>query len=141
MIFNDFDIKTFIWRVGSVYCTIDESNPTPVYVLEDADDVLQCGFESSSLEWFVYNGGKWNILASKGDVIDDSKYSVSKNPSTGLYYRLHILNVGVSDVNMHRCVGNVNRRIELFYLMLYFLGRCDYILGIFKVGQIIYSCS
>jgi hypothetical protein len=28
------------------------------------------------------------IIADKGDTINGSKYSVSKNPSTGLYYRL-----------------------------------------------------
>jgi hypothetical protein len=38
----------------------------------------------------VYNGGLWDIVANSGDVIDSSKYSVSKNPLTGLYYRLHI---------------------------------------------------
>jgi hypothetical protein len=43
----------------------------------------------------VHNGGSWDIIASAADVIDNSKYLTSKNPSTGLYYRLHILNVGV----------------------------------------------
>jgi hypothetical protein len=44
-----------------------------------------------NLTWQVYNGGC--VITA---VI--TKYSVSKNPSTGLYYRLHILNVGVSDL-------------------------------------------
>ena len=88
----------------------------------------------------MYNDGGWAIIADRGGTIGDSKYSVSKNPPTGLYCRLHILNAIVSDANMYRCVGNVNGRIELFYLMLDFLGRCNYILGIYKVGDIIYSC-
>jgi hypothetical protein len=44
LIFN-----TFIWHVGSVYCISDILNPTPVYVVQGDDAVLQCGFESSSL--------------------------------------------------------------------------------------------
>ena len=119
--------------VGGVYCTSDISNPTPVYVVQGGDAVPQCGFENNGLGWHVYNDGGWAIIADRGDTIGDSTYSVSKKPPTGLYCI-------VSDVNMYRCVGNINGRIELFYLMLYFLGRCNYILGIFKVGQIIYSC-
>ena len=42
-------------------------------------------------------------VAIDGDAIDDSKYLVSKNTLTGLYYRLHILNVGVSDLMKYRC--------------------------------------
>ena len=86
MILNDFDIKIIFLCVGSVYCTSDVSNPTPVYVVEGGEAVLQCGFESSGHSWYVYNGGHWNIIADKGDTINGSKYSVSTNPSTGLYY-------------------------------------------------------
>ena len=43
-------------------------------------------------------------VASGADAVDGSKYSVSKNPSTGLYYRLHILNVGVSDLTNYNVV-------------------------------------
>jgi hypothetical protein len=42
-------------------------------------------------------------VASASLTINNSKYSVSRNPSTELYYRLHILNVGISDVKKHRC--------------------------------------
>jgi len=115
--------------VGGVYCTSDISNPTPVSVVQGGDAVPQCGFENNGLSWHVYNDGGWAIIADRGDTIGDSTYSVSKNPPTGL----HCI---VSDVNMYRCVGNINGRIELFYLMLYFLGRCNYILGIFKVGKL-----
>jgi hypothetical protein len=132
MIFNDFDIKTFIWCVVSVYCTSDVSNPTPVYAVLGGDDVLQCGFESSSLEWFVYNGGKWNIIASRGDVTDDSKYSTYKNPLTGLYYRLHIKNIVVSDLKQYRCSGPFNGGIPSFYLQLILIGMCNYTLDIFS---------
>jgi hypothetical protein len=31
----------------------------------------------------VYNGGSADAVAVGGDVLDDSKYSLSKNPSTG----------------------------------------------------------
>jgi hypothetical protein len=51
----------------------------------------------------VYNGGSVITVASGADAVNGSKYSVSKNPSTGLYYRLHILNVGVSNIKKHRC--------------------------------------
>ena len=68
--------------------------------------------------------GRWVYIAFDGDVIDRSKYSVSKNPLTGLYYRLHIQNVGVSDVKKYRCEGIVNAVIQQFYLELDLLGRC-----------------
>jgi len=51
----------------------------------------------------VYNGSSVDIIASGADVIDNSIYLASKKPSTGLYYKLHILNVGVSDIKKHRC--------------------------------------
>ena len=82
----------------------------------------------------MHNGDSVDIIADGGTVIDNSKYSTSKNPLTGLYYRLHILNVGVSDVKKHRCEGNVNGRIKVFYLQLYLSGRRNYALVIFKVG-------
>ena len=67
---------------------------------------------------------KWVNIASGGDVIDGSKNSVSKNPWTGLYYRLHILNVGESDIKKYRYEGFVNAVIQQFYLELDLLGRC-----------------
>ena len=82
----------------------------------------------------MHNGDSVDIIADGGAVIDNSKYSTSKNSLTGLYYRLHILNVGVSDVKKYRCEGNVNGRIKFFYLQLYLLGRRNYALVIFKVG-------
>ena len=74
--------------------------------------------------WQGYNGGGWVNIASDGDVADSNKYSVSTNPSTGLYYILHILNVGVSDVKKYRCEGIVNGAIQQFYINLDLLGRC-----------------
>jgi hypothetical protein len=38
------------------------------------------------MDWYVYNGGRRNVIADGGDTINVSKYSTSKNP-TGLYYR------------------------------------------------------
>ena len=80
----------------------------------------------------MYNGGIQKVIADGDDTINDSKYSTSKNPSSGLYYRLHILNVGVSDLKKYICETVVNGGIQYFYLQLIFLGRCNYILVIFK---------
>ena len=125
-----------------MYCTNDESNPTPVYVIQGGEAILQCDFESSSLSWHVYNGGSRDIIASGSDVLDGSKYSTFKNPS-GLYYRLHILNVGESDVKKYRCSGTANGEIKTFFLQLILIGRCYYILVIFKckTERSVWSCQ
>ena len=109
-----------------------------MYVVQGGEAVLQCGFESSRLSWYVYNGGSWDIIASGGAVTDYSKYSVSKNPSTEQYYRLHILNVGVSDIKKYRCEALVNEMIQDFYLQLILSGRCYHKLAIFKERNILY---
>ena len=70
----------------------------------------------------MYNGGIWITIAVGGDTIEDSKYSTSKNPSTGLYYRLRVLNVGVSDVKKYSCDGVVNGMIQNFYFQLILIG-------------------
>ena len=49
-------------------------NPTPVYVVDGSDSVLQCGFESSNLNWDVYYGVGWDNIAYRSDIIDNSKY-------------------------------------------------------------------
>ena len=99
--------------MGSVCCTSDESNPTPAYVVEGGEAVLQCEFENSSLIWQVYNDGSVGVVANNQDMTDSYKYSTSKNPSTGLYYILHIKNVGVSAVMKHRCDEVVNGVIPI----------------------------
>ena len=71
-------------------------------------------------------------VASGADTVDGSKYSVSKNPSTGLYYRLLIKNVGVSDLKKYRCNARI---VQHFYLQLDVLGRYNYTLVIIKVGE------
>ena len=121
-----------ILSIGSVHCTSDVSNPTPVYVVEGGEAVLQCGFVSYSLEWHVYNGSNVDIIASRADTINDSKYSTSTNETTGLYYRLHIKNVEVSDVKKYRCSGPVDGKLQVFYLQLILKGKCRYRLVIFK---------
>jgi hypothetical protein len=88
----------------------------------------------------VHNGGSWDIIASAADVIDNSKYLTSKNPSTGLYYRLHILNVGVSDVTKYRCSGVVNDMYQNIYLQLILLGRCNYTSEVSKENRRFYCC-
>jgi len=104
--------------------------------VEGGEAVLQCGFESSRLLWRVYTGGNEDSVANGADTIDNFKYSTSKNPSSGLYYRLHILNVGASDVKKYRCDGVVNEMIQSFYLQLILFGRCNYTSVIFKVWKI-----
>ena len=116
-------LKQSLWIAGflfcgSVYCTSDINNPTQVYVVEGGEAVLQCGFGSSRLSWRVYNGGQWKSIASGNDINDKSKYKVSTNPTTGLYYRLHILNVGMSDVKQYRCQATINGEKREFYLKL-----------------------
>ena len=83
----------------------------------------------------MYDGGSVTTVAIDGDVIDDSKYSVSKNPSTGLYYRLRILNVEVSDIQKYKCQGLVNGVNQYFYIQLDVLGGCSYILIICQVRE------
>ena len=85
------------------------------------------------MSWYVYNGLIWNIIADGGSVINVSKYSTSKNPTTEQYYILHILNVGVSDVKKYKCEAAINGDVQSFYLQLNLIGRCNYTLGIFKV--------
>ena len=75
-------------------------------------------------------------VTSGSAVIDSSKYSVSKNPSTGLYYRLHILNVGMSDIKKHRCENTDNGAILSLYLQLILFGRCNYTSVVSKVWKI-----
>ena len=76
----------------------------------------------------MYNDGNYNPVAAGGTTINDTKYSTSRNSSTRLYYRLHILNVGMSDVKKYRCQAAQN---QVFYLKLDFLGMCSYKLVIF----------
>ena len=89
----------------------------------------------------MYNGGSADIIASGSVVIDNSKYLTSKNPLTGLYYRLHVLNVGVSDLKKYRCEGFVNRKFQTFYIHLDLLGRCNYTFVIFMVGNFAFLVS
>ena len=80
----------------------------------------------------MYNGGSVITVASGADTVDGSKYSVSMNPLTGQYYRLHILNVGVSDIEKHRCKASI---FQNFYIKLDALGIYNYSLVILKVGE------
>jgi hypothetical protein len=66
--------------------------------------------------WQVYSGGSLDVVANEAITIDDSKYSASKNSSSGKYYRLSIKNAGVSDAKKYRCGG----LIQYFYLKIYF---------------------
>ena len=72
----------------------------------------------------MYNGVISNPVASGNAVSNSSKYNVSKIPSTGLYYRLHILKVGVSDLKVYGCEAVINGVVQYFYLQLDLLGRC-----------------
>jgi hypothetical protein len=83
----------------------------------------------------VHNGGSVDIIESGAHVIDNSKYLTSTNPSTGLYYRLHLLNVGVSDVKQYRCQA-YNEMIQIFYLQLILLDSYNYTSVVSKVWKI-----
>ena len=83
----------------------------------------------------MYNDGELNIIASGSATINDSKYSVSKNPLTRMYYRLHILNVEVSDVKKYRC-----GKLQYFYLQLILIGRCNTMVIYNVVNQRFYCC-
>ena len=61
----------------------------------------------------MYNGGSVGVVANNQAMIGDYRYSTSRNPSTGLYYILHIKNVGVSDVMKHRCDEVINGGIPI----------------------------
>jgi hypothetical protein len=63
-----------------------------------------------------------NVIASGNDINDKSKYSVYTNPSTGLYYRLHILNVRLSDLRTYVCQAVANGVVQYFYLQLILIG-------------------
>ena len=80
----------------------------------------------------MYTGGSVITVACGADTVDGCKYSVSMNPSTGLYYRLHILNIGVSDIKKHICTAS---NFQDFYIKLDVLGRYNYSLVILKVGE------
>jgi hypothetical protein len=62
-------------------------------------------------------------VASGAFTINEDKYSVSKNPSSGQYNRLHILNVRGSDAKKYSCRGVVNGQTKDFFLQLDLLGR------------------
>ena len=76
----------------------------------------------------MYNGEQVKAVAAGSSVTDGTKHSVSTNPATGLYYKLHVKNVDMSDLKTYRCQAGVDL---LFYLMLVLLGMCNYLLVIF----------
>jgi hypothetical protein len=59
----------------SVNCSSDISNPTPVYVVQGGEAVLQCGFESNFLDWYVHNGGSVDIIESGAHVPPCTTYT------------------------------------------------------------------
>jgi hypothetical protein len=134
-------INEYFQFIGNICCTNDESKPTPVYVVQGGEAVLQCAFRSDDLSWNMLKDDNFNnIIASAADTIDSSKYSTSTYLSTGLYYRLHILNVEVSDVKKYRCDGIINGVRQIFYLQLDLIGRCNYILVIFNEVKQRFDC-
>jgi hypothetical protein len=54
----------------SVYCTSDINNPTPVYVVQGEEAVLQCAFRSDDLSWNMLKDDNFNnIIASAADTL------------------------------------------------------------------------
>ncbi|XP_071176511.1 nephrin-like [Mytilus edulis] len=73
-------------------------DPFQQYVKQGHAAVLQCIYERERMKWHM-NG---TIIASENIVINSTKYKVSVT-SSGLYYRLHVLNVQPDDELIYSC--------------------------------------
>lgn len=104
-----------IQEINAVTNTDTESNPSLVYVKQGLEAVLQCKVESSRLVWSVKVNNSWRTIADSNDVVNNTKYTVSANPSTGLYYRLHVLNTQPSDEGIYRCEGSI---VKSYFIQL-----------------------
>ncbi|XP_076110683.1 neural cell adhesion molecule 1-like isoform X2 [Mytilus galloprovincialis] len=86
------------------------SNPFQKYVKPGDEAVLQCMYAKSTLKWYK----NVTIISNKNSVIDSTKYKVSVT-STGLYYRLHVLNTKPDDEGIYICRGGID---ESYYIHL-----------------------
>lgn len=88
--------------------------------MQGDEAVLQCTYEKNRLKWYINN----KIIASESTVVDPTKYKVSVNPNTGLYYRLHVQSVQRNDEGVYSCNGGL---IESYYIQLFIYGKNFYI--------------
>ncbi|VDI58003.1 Hypothetical predicted protein, partial [Mytilus galloprovincialis] len=86
------------------------SDPFRTYVKQGHEAVLQCRYERENLKWYK----NVTIISNKNSVIDPTKYKVSVT-STGLYYRLHVLNAQPNDEGVYICRGGIT---ESYYIHL-----------------------
>lgn len=96
------------------------SDPVQQYAKQGDEAVLQCTYEKNMLKWYINN----TIIASESNVVDPTKYKVSVNPNTGMYYRLHVQSVQPNDEGVYSCIGGV---IESYYIQLFLYGKNFYI--------------
>lgn len=80
-----------------------------MYVKQGLEAVLPCKYEDHSLSWSVNVKDSWRLIASGDAVVNITKYKVSINRITGLYYRLHVLNTQPDDEVIYRCTGGFNK--------------------------------
>lgn len=97
-----------------------ELDPYQQYAKQENEVVLQCKYESGKLVWDKYVNSQWTVIASGDATINTTKYSVSFNPNTGLYYILHILPAQSSDEAIYRCIGGLS---EVYFIQLTLLGK------------------
>lgn len=118
--YYSFTINVFFHFVDIFVLEVDatgsgtSSNPFQTYSKRGHEAVLQCIFERIHLKWYKNQ----RILASENSVINSTKYKVS-NTSTGLYFRLHVLNTQPDDEGIYICRGGLN---EDYYIQLILYG-------------------
>ncbi|XP_076110681.1 irregular chiasm C-roughest protein-like [Mytilus galloprovincialis] len=86
-----------------------ELDPYQQYAKQENEVVLQCKYESGKLVWDKYVNSQRMVIASGEATINTTKYRVSFNPDSGLYYRLHILPAQSDDEAIYRCNAGINK--------------------------------
>ncbi|XP_063416831.1 neural cell adhesion molecule 1-B-like [Mytilus trossulus] len=102
-------MDTFVLKVDATGSGTS-ADPFQQYAKRGQEAVLQCTYEREFLKWYK----NVTIISNRNSVIDSTKYKVSAT-STGLYYRLHILNVHLGDKGIYICRGGIG---ESYYIHL-----------------------
>lgn len=119
---SNLTIDVFIHFVDIFVLDVDatgagtSADPFQTYAQREYEAVLQCIYERSRLKWYTKEN---SIIASESAVIDRTKYNTSVT-STGLYYRLHVLNAQPADEGIYICRGGLN---ETYYIHLFVYGK------------------
>ncbi|CAC5359020.1 unnamed protein product [Mytilus coruscus] len=90
-------------------------DPYKKYAKQGYEVFLQCKYESEKLIWDKNVNSQWTVIASGKDTINNTKYSVSLNPNTKLYYGLHILLAQSVDEAIYRCIAGLR---EVYFIQL-----------------------